>query len=99
MPGADRAGSWHRGGVGHHYAAAAMSDTASPLPPTADRVFDRAVDLPRLERVGQDLAAVEAALVRLDHDTYGRCARCGEQIDDARLAVSPAADDCGAHGD
>jgi RNA polymerase-binding transcription factor DksA len=70
-----------------------MSDIASPPVPT----FVRARDLPRLEQISQDLAAVEAALTRLDHDTYGQCAVCGDTLSDAYLAQSPARDDCGAH--
>ena len=71
-----------------------MSDL-SPSSPAA--TFDRARDLPRLEQVAQDLAAVEAALARLDNDTYGRCTLCGEEISDLRLAASPIVEDCGAH--
>ena len=71
-----------------------MSDLSPSAPPPT---FDRARDLPRLEQVAQDLAAVEAALTRLDNDTYGRCTLCGEEISDVRLAESPIAQDCGAH--
>jgi RNA polymerase-binding transcription factor DksA len=72
-----------------------MSDLPLVAPAPA---FDRARDLPRLEAVAQDLAAVEAALARLDNDTYGRCTHCGEEISDTRLAQHPATEDCGAHG-
>jgi RNA polymerase-binding transcription factor DksA len=67
-------------------------------PSPAHATFERARDLPRLEQVAEDLAAVDAALSRLDDDTYGRCTVCGEEISDARLASSPATADCGAHG-
>ncbi len=40
------------------------------------------------------LAEVEAALARLDNGTYGRCARCGQQISPARLEAMPAAQLC-----
>ncbi len=73
-----------------------MSDLPLAAPAPA---FDRARDLPRLEAVAQDLAAVEAALVRLDNDTYGRCTICGEEISDTRLAAWPVAEECGAHGE
>ncbi len=81
-----------------------MSDPkpVSETPPVGDTspapAFVRHRDLPRLERVGQDLAAVEAALALLDRDAYGQCQVCGETIADARLAAFPATDDCGAHG-
>jgi RNA polymerase-binding transcription factor DksA len=73
-----------------------MSDQSAPETPTVT-TFDRARDLPRLEQVARDLSAVEAALERLDNDTYGCCTICGAAIDDTRLAESPAAEDCGAH--
>jgi hypothetical protein len=76
------------------YGGSSMSELF-PTPPAAS--FDRTRDLPRLEEVAQDLAAVEAALGRLDDDTYGRCRICGEEISDSRLAQFPATDDCGEH--
>ena len=42
----------------------------------------------------RSLAAVDAALQRLDAGTYGRCARCGEQIPAARLEAVPEATHC-----
>ena len=45
----------------------------------------------RLQRRIRELAA---ALDRLDRGEYGRCRRCGGQIDAARLEVLPAALDC-----
>jgi RNA polymerase-binding transcription factor DksA len=71
-----------------------MSDLSHSAPAAT---FDRLRDLPRLEQVAQDLAAVEAALARLDNDSYGRCRRCGEEISDVRLAESPIVEDCGTH--
>jgi DnaK suppressor protein len=44
------------------------------------------------------LDAVDAALARLSAGTYGTCERCGEAIDDARLASAPTTLDCGRHG-
>lgn len=40
------------------------------------------------------LAEVEAALERVAQGTYGRCARCGQQIAPARLEAMPAAQLC-----
>ncbi|HXQ18121.1 MAG TPA: TraR/DksA C4-type zinc finger protein [Acidimicrobiales bacterium] len=45
------------------------------------------------------LDAVDAALGRLSDGTYGTCERCGEAIDDARLANAPTTLDCGRHSD
>ena len=42
----------------------------------------------------QQLAAVEAALVRLDEGGYGTCERCGKQIPDERMEVVPWAATC-----
>ena len=50
-----------------------------------------------IAEVEAHLGAVEAALVRLDDGTYGRCVRCGADIDDDRLQAEPATLDCGAH--
>jgi len=40
---------------------------------------------------------VDAALVRLDDGTYGRCTVGGEPIPEARLAAVPWAATCVAH--
>lgn len=45
------------------------------------------------------LDSVDAALGRLSDGTYGTCERCGEAIDDARLATTPTTLDCGRHDD
>ena len=50
-----------------------------------------------LDAVAADLAAVEAALERLEVGTYGTCIACGDPIDDATLAASPTAEACAAH--
>jgi RNA polymerase-binding transcription factor DksA len=41
-----------------------------------------------------EVAAIRAALQRIDAGTYGRCARCGRAIGDARLAALPFASTC-----
>lgn len=46
----------------------------------------------REERV----ARLELALGQLDEGTYGRCDRCGEDIDFERLRVTPEATRCSA---
>ena len=40
------------------------------------------------------LAQIDRALARLDDGTYGICPRCGEPIDERRLAALPAAEHC-----
>lgn len=43
------------------------------------------------------LALVNDALSRIEDDTYGRCAVCGEEIEIERLAADAAAPTCKAH--
>ena len=40
------------------------------------------------------LAAIEAALSRLDEGTYGTCSTCGRRIEAARLEALPATPHC-----
>lgn len=41
-----------------------------------------------------EATAIRAAIWRLDAGTYGRCARCGQEIAAARLAALPSATTC-----
>ena len=43
------------------------------------------------------LKKVEWALARIENGTYGQCGVGGEEIEEARLRVEPAADTCVAH--
>ncbi|SIP95096.1 transcriptional regulator, TraR/DksA family [Rhizobium sp. RU35A] len=66
-------------------------------PDDDDRAIERNNDevLEGLGEAGQkELAAIEAALGRIDAGTFGRCARCGEPISDERLAAVPHAALC-----
>lgn len=45
-----------------------------------------------------ELAALEAALERVEAGGYGRCASCGAEIEDEVLAADPTATCCRAHG-
>jgi DnaK suppressor protein len=60
----------------------------------ASQVFEQQRDLALRERNELHLAAVEAALWRLDEGAYGRCVRCGEPIASERLAALPWAAHC-----
>lgn len=42
----------------------------------------------------KELAAIEAALARIDAGTFGSCAVCGEVIDERRLEVIPHTSTC-----
>lgn len=60
----------------------------------ASQVFDQQRDLALRDRAIQQLAQVEAALTRLDDETFGRCTRCGREIVPARLEALPWAAHC-----
>lgn len=58
------------------------------------RDADREVDLARSDREVVALADIDAALLRLQQGSYGRCADCDAEIPHARLALQPAALRC-----
>lgn len=60
----------------------------------ASQVFEQQRDLALRDRALQHLAQVDAALVRLDDGTFGRCVRCGRDIAPARLEALPWAAHC-----
>ena len=57
---------------------------------TIERELDQSVVL----RVDAELAAIEAAVRRVDEGTYGLCETCGQPIGDERLEALPAARCC-----
>jgi DnaK suppressor protein len=44
--------------------------------------------------IDRDIAAIDAALGRIDNGSYGICAVCGEGIAEARLAAMPTTTRC-----
>lgn len=48
--------------------------------------------LDKNERI--ELQKINSALERLDRGVYGRCATCGDDIDDKRLKAMPTATQC-----
>jgi DnaK suppressor protein len=60
----------------------------------ATHVFEQQRDLALRERNEQHLAAVDAALARLDAGTYGLCQSCGKPIAPERLEALPSAALC-----
>ena len=60
----------------------------------ASQVFEQQRDLALRDRNEQQLAAVDAALARLDDGTYGTCIRCGRPIAPERLDALPWAAHC-----
>jgi RNA polymerase-binding transcription factor DksA len=51
-----------------------------------------------LESAERLLDGVDGALARLASGEYGRCASCGEPIEDGVLASDPTSTSCAAHG-
>ena len=60
----------------------------------ASQVFEQQRDLALRERAENQLAQVEAALVRIDDGTFGTCRRCGNAIATERLEALPWAALC-----
>ena len=64
------------------------------LAETATATVDREVDYTLEENEVRMLAAIDAALARIDDGTYGRCERCGQGIEEDRLEALPWATLC-----
>lgn len=60
----------------------------------ASQVFAQQRDLALRDKADKELGLVEAALVRLDAGTFGRCLRCGGEIASGRLEALPWAAYC-----
>jgi len=60
----------------------------------ATAAFDQAASVSLLRGHVRALQLVEAALHRMEHGTYGKCDRCGDEIDFARLKAVPEATLC-----
>jgi DnaK suppressor protein len=60
----------------------------------ASQVFEQQRDLALRDKDQQHLAAVDAALARLDDGTFGTCVRCGRPIAPERLEALPWAAHC-----
>lgn len=73
-------------------AAVAPAGTAGFDPPTAPAPGTEALD-----RIEQELGAVDAAMARLDDATYGTCIRCASPLDDGALQADPTSSSCPEH--
>ncbi len=60
----------------------------------ASQVFEQQRDLALREHTRTAVAAIDAALARLDAGTFGSCTSCGRAIGAERLAALPAAALC-----
>lgn len=63
-------------------------------PEGATNAFERQHIAALIERAHRHLAAIDAALRRLDDGSYGTCERCGRPIALARLDARPTALTC-----
>ena len=66
----------------------------SHLAETATATLGREIDYTLGENSGHVLAAIDAALKRIDDGTYGTCITCGDRIRYERLEASPWAALC-----
>ena len=64
------------------------------LAESATATVDREIDYSLGESEERVLAAIEAALARIDDGTYGVCERCGRAIEPERLEAIPYATLC-----
>ena len=60
----------------------------------ATSTFDRELDYTLEENVERALAAIDAALQRIEDGTYGTCETCGEPIGTERLEALPWTTQC-----
>lgn len=83
-------GDWQPAPTDLNEPAADINDTASGI-----EVFENnaAVEVELEAR----LLEVDAALVRMEANTYGNCRVCNNPVEDARLHANPAAATCIAH--
>ena len=82
-----------RGGVIGR-AEVAAEHFGQPEDPRAQVATERELELALGERETAHLAAVEAALARIEAGTYGECTDCGAAITAARLHATPQAARC-----
>jgi DnaK suppressor protein len=60
----------------------------------AQLATEREIEFALGEREMVELTAIDAALARIDADTYGECTDCGAAIAPARLHATPEAPRC-----
>ena len=82
----------HRGSLDDEVEEIGASD--NHLAETATATLGREIDYTLGENSGQVLAAIDAALKRIDAGTYGTCVSCAEQIRYERLEATPWASLC-----
>lgn len=66
----------------------------SHIADSASETLDRGIELSLEDNADHLLAAIDAALGRIDAGTYGLCERCAKQIAQERLEALPWATKC-----
>ena len=61
---------------------------------TATVTFNREMDYTLEDNTEHVIAAIDAALKRIEEGTFGTCARCGKPIAEERLEAMPYATKC-----
>ena|SRR5919109_2929204 len=61
---------------------------------TATVTLDREIDYTLEENSEHVLAAIDAALQRIEDGTFGKCVTCGQEIGEERLSAIPWATQC-----
>ena len=87
----DHLHSVHPGSMGDEVDESSLDNH---LAETASVTIDREIDYTVEENELRVLTAIDAALARIDDGTYGRCERCGRQIEEERLQAIPYATLC-----
>ena len=96
----DRAGTLARlAGLEREYAAIVESSRSANIddehdPEGATIAFEREHAAALIRQARQRLAEIDAAMLRLDDGSFGRCERCGQPIGAERLAARPTTTTC-----
>jgi DnaK suppressor protein len=90
----ERVAALERDFAGLAEAASAAGTDDEHDPEGATLAFERQHAAALLEAAREQVAAVDAALLRLDEGRYGVCERCGQPIGAERMAARPAAATC-----
>ena len=84
----------HEENAGSLHEEAEEATIADNVGETATVTLDRQIDYSLEEASNHVLAAIDAALERIETGTYGTCQTCGKPIGDDRLQAIPYATQC-----
>jgi DnaK suppressor protein len=84
----------HKENPGSSQDGAHEESSDNNLADTATETLDREIDSTLEENSENVLAAIDAALQRIQDGTFGKCVNCGKEIGDERLEALPWATLC-----